>query len=430
MKHRRITRRELLGRTAALGAGAFLALRAPLGAISPGAFAAPLRRGKTKTIVAVFLRGGADGLNMVVPYKDPLYREVRPRIGIPEKDEEGKKGVIVLDERFGLHPGLVAFKELFEKKMFAPVVCVGSPHPTRSHFDAQDFMEYASPGMKTLKDGWLNRYLTATRRQDAASSLRGIALQRLLPRSVRGEFPVLAAPEDTSDVKSVLNTFDDVYDVGGMQPMGEGMAEVGQDASVEVGRETIETLRRLYDILDKKSNPAADTAGYPRSGFAKQLRRISQVIKADAGLEVATVDIGGWDHHINEGGSSGDFFRKTSDFSSSIAAFSRDLGDRFEDVLVIVMTEFGRTVAENGNEGTDHGHGSVMLLASGALAGGKVFGKWQGLDPKFLYEGRDLTATTDYRTVFDETLLSFMRFDAPKDFFPKYDRVKPLGLFA
>lgn len=420
-----ISRRTIL-KSSILAAGA-LTVRS----ISPslmGAFAAPSRSGqKVKTIVTVFLRGGADALNMVIPFTDENYFRVRPRIAVPKTSNFGVQGVVPLDDRFGLHPGLAALKPLWDRKLFAPIVCTGSTHPTRSHFDAQDFMEYGAPGVRTMKSGWLNRYLEATKKSRGDGGLRGLAMQRLLPRAVRGEFPVLAVPDDARrDVAGVIDTFDDVYARGdGGMGMQESSPEAPtDDAAAEVGRDTIKTLTRLFEIVEKKADTKTPEIKYPRGEPASQLRRIAQVIKADAGLEVACVDVSGWDHHIEEGGSTGDFFRRTQSVAGAIAAFVEDLGPRIDDCLLVVMSEFGRTVYENGNRGTDHGHGSCMLVVGGGTAGGKVYGKWGGLEDRDLYEGRDLVVTTDFRTVFDEILTVFLGFEPPRDFFPKYDRAK------
>jgi uncharacterized protein (DUF1501 family) len=430
---RGMTRRAMLVRSARLSAGLGL-LTGPVRALSPLLFAGSAPAASRKTLVAVFLRGGADALNMVVPYADEDYRRLRPRIAIPAADREGEKGVVVLDERFGLHPALAPLRALWDQSLLAPIVCTGSPHPTRSHFDAQDFMEYAAPGLRTVKDGWLNRYLEATRAQ-RRDGLRGLAMQRLLPRAARGAFPVLAvADHEKGDVESVLDTFDDLYggarDAAGAMDGDSGpQPEPALDTSVQVGRDTIDSLRKLFDIIDRRDPAQRGRGPYPRSSFGLQMRRVAQVIKADAGLEVACVDLAGFDHHVNEGGSSGDFARRMEQLGGGIAAFAQDLGPRFADVAVLVMTEFGRTVLENGNQGTDHGHGSCMLLAGGAVRGGQVFGKWSGLDEKKLYEGRDLQVTTDFRAIFDEVLGAFMGFTPPRDFLPKFERTKPLKLF-
>lgn len=435
-----ITRRSF-SKSCALGAAAMLTGFGPLGRrpFAAGLHAAGLGGPKkTRTLIAVFLRGGADALNMVVPYTDPNYYRVRPRIAIPPENRVGSRGVTVLDGVFGLHPGLESLKTLWDRKLFAPIVNTGSPHATRSHFDAQDFMEYAAPGNRTVKDGWLNRYLEGTKsRVQGDLLLRGLAMQRLLPRSLRGKYPVLAVPDaGRGEVERLLDVFDDVYqkrdaaksgmtDGAGGAMQGEPAIE-DDSASLDVGRSTIVALRRLFDAVDKDVDPkAANEAGYSKSSFGRQMQKIARIVKSDAGLEVACVDLAGFDHHIQEGGAAGDFQRKLKDIGDNIVAYANDLSDRFADSLIVVMSEFGRTVYENGNEGTDHGHGSCMLLAGGTVRGGKVYGRWNGLEDKNLYEGRDLTASTDFRAVFDEILTGHLGFEPPRDFFPRFERQKP-----
>lgn len=421
-----ISRRRFLGTLGVAGSG-MAAASLGLPGLSHRLFAAPSRRASTRTLVAIYLRGGADALNIVAPYADPLYEKVRPEISLAAADGDGEKGVVALDERFGLHPALAPLKKHFDRKVFAPIVCVGSPHPTRSHFDAQDFMEYAAPGLRTMKDGWLNRYLAATATQSQAGALRAVAMQKLLPRALRGSAPALAVEEGarSGDVKDVLDAFDDLYGAD-EKMMGE---RDESDGAVQVGRETIETLRRLQKILDTKPEGGREVK-YPPGGVSAKLSRIAHIIKANAGLEVACFDQGGYDHHINEGADQGALARLLSDLGGGLSAFADDLGDRLADVLVIVMTEFGRTVRENGNRGTDHGHGGCMLVLGGRVNGGRVLGDWKGLDDKNLYEGRDLPATTDFRTVFDEALAGHMGLAVPKDFFPKFTRGKPIRFLA
>ncbi len=387
----------------------------------------PYRQGK-KTLLVVYLRGGADALNMIVPYGDKFYRELRPQIAITPDAEKEAERLIKLDNMFGLHPSLKAFKPFYDAGTMAPLVCVGSPHPTRSHFDAQDFMEYAAPGRRDVKDGWLNRFLAASGSQEK-SGLRAVALQKKLPRSLRGDYPVLAVPSGKSKkVESVLNEFDDLY--------GGGMGgDKDVDGAVQVGRDTIATLRRFNSIVDGSSIVPSEI-DYPRGSFARGLAQIAKVIKAKAGLEAACLDVSGWDSHTNQGGAVGSYGRRLKSVADGLAAFMNDLGQKqMKDVCVLVMTEFGRTCRENGNQGTDHGHGSAMMVLSGSLNGGRVVGQWAGLDPKKqLYQGRDLQVTTDFRTVFQDCLVDFMGFGIPKDFFPEFkypkSRSKALKLFV
>ena len=366
-------------------------------------------------LVVVYLRGGADFLNMVAPVEDKRYRELRPTIALSLED-----GAVPLDDGFALHPALAP---LWKARQFAPVICTGSPHDTRSHFTAQDFMERAAPGMPSVTTGWLNRYLAASARKDQ-SEFRAVALQTLLPRSLRGDYAALAvAPSrDQRAGEATLDEFEGLYGKGGEM-------EERRDEELDVvssGRTTIHTLRRFNEIV--AGAQPAEEAGYPRSGFASQLRTIAAVAKADCGLEVAAVDYNGWDHHINQGGLEGAQARMLADYAASLTAFCRDLGPRLEHTLVLTMTEFGRTVRENGNSGSDHGRGSGMFLVGGGVRGGRIHGKWKGLADKELEDGRDLPVTTDFRDVLAASLDGTFGFAAPKDFFPDY-KPRSMALF-
>ncbi|TAH39665.1 MAG: DUF1501 domain-containing protein [Planctomycetota bacterium] len=383
------TRREFLQTTAALAACTGLA---PL--------AAPLRRERAApALVAVYLRGGADFLNMLIPYRDPAYRAARPGIGLGEED-----GVLPLDDQFALHPALAALRPLYQDKRLAPVICTGSPHPTRSHFEAQDFMEYAAPGNHGVREGWISRYLRATARP-GASEFRAVALQANLPRALRGEFPALAVPEGKRRRNDVLEQFDSFYG-------GEG------GAVSESGRRTIDILRRFHEIA--AAAPAGKEAAYPDADLARRLKTIAGFIRAGAGLEVVGLDYDGWDHHAGQGGIGGRHAEMLRTLAESLAAFYRDLGPHADATLTLCMTEFGRTVRENGNDGTDHGRGGGMLLLGGGVRGGKVYGDWRGLEAKALIEGRDLPVTTDFRDVFASCLAGCFGFEPPRDFFPDY----------
>lgn len=396
----------------------------------------------TRSLVVIYLRGGADALNIVVPFADSRYYELRPSIAIaPEAGGEGAP-VIRLDKQFGLHPSLGALKPHFDAARLAPIVCTGSPHTTRSHFDAQDFMEYGAPGSRTVRDGWLNRYLNATNKAAGtdATRLRAVAMQSLLPRSLRGEYPVLAVPDDKvlNDGK-LIDLFDDVYKDGGKQEgeknsgekkdapkdmMGERREE---DSVKQTGKDTVETLKRYKEILKRPMEGKRATFGVDK--FGRAMRDIATCIRANVGLEVASVDVGGWDDHVNEGGAEGALAQRLKTLGDNLAAFLEDLGPRAESTLVYVMTEFGRTCKENGNEGTDHGHGGCAFLLGGKVKGGKVHGQWSGLAEKDLYQKRDLPITTDYRDVFATVLAQHMKFEVPKGFFPDYSPKAVAGLF-
>lgn len=399
------SRREFL-----LGAGAL--------ALAPSALLRPARPEGSPLLLAIYLRGGADFLNMVVPWKDRDYRRVRPTIGLGQDE-----GVVPLDGDFALHPALAPLEPLWDARQLAPVLCVGSPHPTRSHFDAQDFMERAAPGLRHVTSGWLNRYLVATRAR-GSSEFRAVALQGLLPRALRGEYPALAVPPglDREQSEATLGEFEELYGgSAGMEPGAAAGSEV-----LDSGRATIETLRRFHAIL-AAAKPAAD-AGYPRSAFGQRLRAVAALVRADCGLEVAAIDYPGWDHHINQGAAAGTQARMLADYAASLAAFCADLGPRLERTLVLTLTEFGRTVAENGNSGTDHGRGGGALLLGGGVRGGRVHGSWRGLEQDDLVDGRDLPVTTDFRDVMAACLEAALGFDPPRGFFPEH-KPRRLALF-
>lgn len=406
---------------------------AALGALAAGRF--PLRAladdkgaaAGVKTLVVLYMRGGADCLSVVAPYTDATYRKIRPTIAVPPPGTDG--GALELGGGFGLHPSMKGLHALYKKGMFAPILNVGSPHPTRSHFDAQDFMEYAAPGVRTITEGWLNRWLTATNEgQRKEVELRALAAQPLLPRSLRGQFPVLAVPEDRA--MQAMDEFEGQYGKGkkkddGMEGGMEKRSEDPADRILGAGQETIRKLRFLQDILSKAGGAGA--VKYPATGLGRQFQGIAQVIKSGCGLEVAAMDYNGWDHHAKEGVDDGQMADMLKNVSDSIAAFVEDVGaEKMKDVLVLTMSEFGRTVAENGNNGTDHGHGGIMLATGGTVDGGKIFGKWTGLEPKSLYEERDMPAHTDFRLTFTEVLSGFLGFTKLEKFFPDWKPQGPL----
>ncbi|MBZ5721226.1 MAG: DUF1501 domain-containing protein [Acidobacteriia bacterium] len=348
---------------------------------------------KGKRLVVIFQRGAADGLNIVVPHAEPAYYAMRPSINIP------RKAVLDLDGFFGLHPSMSAFLPLWRQQHLAIVHATGSPDPTRSHFDAQDFMESGTPGVKATDDGWLNRALRSVPSSKDKAAFRAIALGPSLPRILSGSEPAVA-----------LNNISD-FGVGGRNPNATPIAntfEAMYAQSVDsvlhgTGQETFEAVRMLKSADPSKYSPAPG-ADYPRGRFGDSLKQLAQLIKANLGVQVAFADIGGWDHHVNEGSTQGQIANILGEFSQSLAAFWTDLGDLGEDTVVVTMSEFGRTARENGNRGTDHGHANVMFVLGGPVKGGKVYGKWPGLDQAQLYEGRDLAVTTDFRRVVGEAV--------------------------
>lgn len=402
-------------------------------------FAAP-QSPTGSSLVVIFLRGAADSMNMLVPLGDPGYEAMRPTIASTIAE-----GVVPLDKTFGLHPAMKSLKPWFDAGKFAPIVCTGSPHQTRSHFDAQDWMEFAAPGDRTMRNGWINRYLEATKpKQDSASEFRALGMQELLPRSLRGSYPVLAVPTSLGRRKAskTLDRFEQFYgDSGEMMEGGASMSGQREEDSagvVQSGRITIQTLRRFGEIVEvaekkkKKAireNQTVSGPIYPNSRFANRLQKIALVLRANEGLEVAGIDYGGWDDHTQEGGVEGRMADRMTDLSRSLAAFCQDLGPQLETTSILVMSEFGRTCHENGNSGTDHGHGGSMLLLGGGVKGGKVHGDWRGLGAADLYQGRDLAVTTDFRDVMKEVLENGLGFEPPKEFFPQYQASGVRGLY-
>jgi uncharacterized protein (DUF1501 family) len=378
------------------------------------AFAEPRQGTRKKVLVAIFQRGAADGLNIVVPHGERRYYDLRPTISIPRPSAgiAPEDSVVDLDGFFGLHPSLAALKPLWQQQHLAIVHAAGSPDPTRSHFDAQDYMESGTPGLKATTDGWLNRALPAE--TGKPSPVRAISLGPALPRSLRGSQSAIAVEN--------LNNFT-VRDAAAGKLFQSMYAGTNDQILNGAGRETFEAVSLLQSIQKTPYQPGVG-ADYPKGRFGDSMKQIAQLIKADVGVEVAFSDIGGWDHHVNEVGqkaSVGQLANVLAEFGNSLAAFHRDLGDRIEDVLVVTMSEFGRTAKENGNRGTDHGHANVMLVLGGPVQGGKVYGKWPGLAPQQLNEERDLALTTDFRDVLGEAVYSHLGNRSIRSVFPNYN---------
>ena len=378
---------------------------------------------RPKRLIAIFQRGAVDGLSVVVPHGEAEYYRARPSIAIA-RPGGGEGAAIDLDGFFGLSPRLASLEPLWRRRELAIVHACGSPDSTRSHFDAQDYMETATPGVKSTADGWLNRYLKA-RPADEATPFRAVALSPQLPRMLQGGAPALAMRQIEQ------------FGIRGGQNDSVGTSFEAQYAAAAdrvlngVGREAFEAMRMLRTTEPSKYQPAPG-ADYPRSPFGRALRQIAQLTKADVGLEVAFADVSGWDTHVNQGGSQGQLAARLDDFARSLAALVVDLGDRMEDTVVLTMSEFGRAVAENGNRGSDHGHGNAMLVVGGGVRGGRVYGRWPGLAPDQRYQGRDLAVTTDFRDVFGEVVVHHMGVADPRPIFPAYtiEASKFPGLFA
>ncbi|WP_246302103.1 DUF1501 domain-containing protein [Granulicella arctica] len=348
-------------------------------------------KANNKKLVVIFQRGAADGLNVVVPYAEKNYYAMRPTIAIQKKE------VLDLNGFFGLHPAMASFKPLYDQGHLAIVHAAGSPDSSRSHFDAQDYMESGTPGVKVTQDGWLNRALQVGPPEGKPTAFRAVALGSQVPRTLQGKLSSIA-----------VNNLAD-FSVGGKGPQispisnaFQAMYDESSDSMLHgTGEETFEAVRMLKAADPAKYQPAPGV-DYPKSPFGNSLKQIAQLMKANLGVEAAFSDIGGWDTHQNQGNANGQLANRLKDFSDSIAAFWKDMGPEAESVTLVTMSEFGRTARQNGTGGTDHGHANVMFVLGGQVRGGKVYGKWPGLANEQLNEGRDLTVTTDFRNVLGE----------------------------
>ncbi|QOY85838.1 DUF1501 domain-containing protein [Paludibaculum fermentans] len=362
---------------------------------------------RKKILVAVLQRGAADGLNIVVPHGDTRYAELRPTIGI------ARNTVIDLDGYFGLHPQLEPLKALYDSKQLAIVHATGSPDATRSHFDAQDYMESGTPGLKSTSDGWMNRALP---RETNPSPLRAVSASGNLAKTLRGPQAAVA----------IGNVND--FQVRDRKMAGDyqSMYAASSDARLQTaGKETFEAMRMLESV--RRANPSPDHgAVYPKGRLGQSLHQVAQLAKGNVGLEAAFADMGGWDHHTNE---LPQMENQLREFGQALAAFHRDLGDRMEDVVVVTMSEFGRTARENGTRGTDHGHANVMFAMGGGIHGGRVAGRWPGLETEQLYEGRDLAVTTDFRDVLGEVVTAHLGLGDLQTVFPGFRPGAAPGLF-
>jgi uncharacterized protein (DUF1501 family) len=367
--------------------------------------------GRKKVLVTIFQRGAVDGLNVVVPHGDREYYDLRRTIAIPTPGKT--EGAIDLDGHFGLHPSMKPLEQFWQSKQLAVIEAAGSPDNTRSHFDAQDYMESGTPGNKGTRDGWLNRVMQQTAGK-ADSPFRAVAMTPQLPRSLYGRAPSIAMTS-LSDFAIKAGVYTQNLS-GGFEAAWQQNAA---DSLSETGKETFEAVNFL-----KQANPSQykseNGAVYPNSKLGRSLMQIAQLIKAGVGLETAFAEAEGWDTHLNEGGSRGQLSNLLRDFAQSIAAFGTDLGKRMDDVVLITMSEFGRTARENGSRGTDHGHANVMLVLGNSVKGGKVYGEWKGLRNENLYEGRDLDVTTDFRDVFAEAAYKHLGSKDIGKIFPGY----------
>lgn len=373
---------------------------------------------KQRILVVIFQRGAADGLNVVAPFFEPRYYQLRPSINVPRPSgitpttpapPIAPNVSIDLDGRFALHPSLQPLKPLWDSGQLAIIHAAGSPDASRSHFDAQEFMECGTAGVKR-EDGWLNRALPVG---GTGSPLRAVALGNKMPRTLKGDRGALAM-NDLSKFQ-----FGDAATSGILERLYGQSSDAGLKRQ---GTGLFEAARSLEAIRLQPSTPPQGTQYLGE--FGRRLQQVARLIKANVGVEVAFVDMDGWDHHANEVGQLTNMLRE---FGTSLAAFSRDLGDRMADTVIVTMSEFGRTAAENGNGGTDHGHGGVMMVLGGSVRGGSMYGPWPGLEPEQLFEQRDLAVTTDFRDVLGELVRDHMG-QKTDTVFPDYTVGKGLGL--
>jgi uncharacterized protein (DUF1501 family) len=371
--------------------------------------------GRGKALVVIFQRGGMDGLNVVIPFKDQAYYALRPSIAVKEP-AAGEERAIDLDGYFALHPALASLKTIYDNGKLAIVHAAGSPDNSRSHFDAQDYMEIGTPGIKSTPDGWLNRYLSE--KQASVSPFRGVAVSPQTPRMLAGAAPTLSMSSiEEFRLRNVA-----------MAPTLEKLYANSTDPLFRQGGKSLFDAMARLRAIESKIPPS--TASYPAGRFGVGLKQIARLIKADVGLEIAFNEIEGWDTHVAEGGATGQLANRLKELGDGLAAFYQDLGDRVEDIVLVTMSEFGRTARENGNRGTDHGHANVMFVLGGRVRGGKVYGRWPGLASEVLYEGRDLDLTTDYRTVCSEVFVRHLGQREVGRIFPGFRPAASVGLVA
>ena len=377
---------------------------------------------KTKVLVCIFQRGAMDGLMAVNPFTDKYLQKARPNLFMSAA-RSANKPLIDLDGRFGLHPSMQSFENLFKEKRLAIVHGVGSPNPTRSHFDAQDYMESGTPFKKGTDSGWLNRAVGLLG-HEAVTPFQAVSITSSLPRAFYGDKPAIAISNlqdfsiqmrgAPSTANLAAKSFEELYD------------ETSSELLNRTGKESFEAMKILKSA-DTKNYKPANGAQYPNSPLGNSLKQVAQLIKLDVGLEIAFAESGGWDTHFNQGSETGTFARNVNDLSSAITAFWTDLGTNQDDVEVMTMTEFGRTVHQNGSNGTDHGRGSCMFILGNDIQGGKVHGIVPELAIENLEDRRDLPVTTDFRAVFHEVATAHLRIKDNGTLFPEW-KGKGIGL--
>lgn len=421
-----ISRRLLLKGGALVAAGSFLP------SFARRALAAEAAPAQKKTFVFLFLRGALDGLFAVTPYGEPRLQSLRPALLLPEPGGAARSAqqqpLLSLGvPGFGLHPALEPLLPMWREGSLALVHACGQPQGSRSHFDAQDFLELGTPGVKSTPDGWLARARAQASNASLVSPrspLDAVAIAARLPRSLQGGPDALAfANLDQLRLRPLAGAPGGPKGRTQSRASFEALYEQSPDALAVSGKEAFAAL----ELLEKKLGPSAPppSVPYPNGPVAAALRQLAQLIKADVGLRVGVADAGGWDTHSNQ---PGQLNRNLADLAQAIAAFHRDLGERMRDVVLVAATEFGRTVRQNGALGTDHGSGSVALVLGGEVSGGKLHGRWPGLADDQLFEGRDLAVATDLRSVLAAAVASQLGVRDVGKLFPGFTGAALAGL--
>jgi uncharacterized protein (DUF1501 family) len=370
-----------------------------------------------KRLIVIFLRGAVDGLSVAVPYQDPSYYSARPRIAIPKPGTAG--GALTLNGQFGLHPALATLMPLWQQKRLAFVQCCGSPDGTRSHFDAQDYMESGTPGTKSTRDGWMNRLLAT---MSGRSPIQAVNVGTTTPRILSGAMPVAtvatgrnAARPLPIDRPQVADAFDKIYS--------------GNDKLSQVYKDAREAREALMQDLEKEMQMANNGAAL-FNAFPGDAQRLARLMARDRRIQLGFLAVGGWDTHVNQGATRGQLATRLQALARGLETLQKDLGKVYNDTTILVMSEFGRTVNENGNGGTDHGHGNLLWVMGGQVRGGSIHGNWRGLAANQLHEGRDLPVTTDFRDVVGSVLQGHLGLDRTQlsQVFPNYRPSKTLAL--
>ena len=377
------------------------------------------RSDQGEVLVVVFLRGGMDGLSLVAPYADPYYNDMRPTLRLPQPGT-GPNAALDLDGQFGLNAAAAPLRDLFQQKHLAIVHAAGLTSDTRSHFDAMEFIERGTPGSRTTASGWITRHLTSAQ---IGGQLPAVAVASLMPTSLLGSSSAVAMPEPTRF------GLDGYWAYVDQQRHALRHAYNGDTWLHTAGMATLDTVD-IIDLANPQDYVPEFGAVYPQDSFGETLKTIAQLIKLDIGLHVATADAGGWDTHEQQGEGGGGYFGYQIDIiARGLMAFYTDLTQHAQRLTVVVLSEFGRRVRENGDYGTDHGHGNVMLVLGGQVNGGRVFASpWPGLAPAALDQSTDLAITTDYRRVLSEILVRRLGNPNLGQIFPRYTGYAPLGI--